>query len=56
MPLAVHLASEEIMSVVYKQRTLSFATKFACEVWDLIVDFLKYLYLLMQWVLVEFLR
>ena len=32
MPPAVHLASEEIMSVVYQQRTLSFATKFGCEV------------------------
>lgn len=28
MPLAVHLANEEMMWVVYKQRTLNFATKF----------------------------
>lgn len=46
MPLAVHLANEEMMWVVYKQRTLNFATKF--EISWLIC---KYIFLFLSYLL-----
>lgn len=46
MPLAFHLANEEMMWVVYKQRTLNFATKF--EISWLIC---KYIFLFLSYLL-----
>lgn len=42
MPLAVHLANEEMMWVVYKQRSLNFATK--CEISWLILQVYSFIY------------
>lgn len=42
MPLAVHLANEEMMWVVYKQRPINFATK--CEISWLILQVYSFIY------------